>query len=292
MFPNPSITPPSLSDYQFQFGGLTFGAGTPWGVLKVEGLGMADIRTADTPWPRDHGASRGLDVFGERTIIFDLWDVAGGTSLQARQLELAAATNVSPTAEGLLWFQLPNNPIMCVPCRPIARPTTIDSDYAAANVAKPELHFLATDPRIYGAGQEASVALGDTPETGATVSPVNEGNTEARFVVIFSDEVENPALQNLSIAGTPTVRFVKPGEPEEPTVEDGDQLSVNTGTPHLVQLYSGTVAEGNWVNGMKLLTWDSIWFDLPPGGNDLRYHADGGSAGSTATIQWASAWQL
>ena len=295
MFPSPSITPPTLENYQWKFNGLTLGANTPFGVLKAEGLDFAIPRTGDAPWPRDHGEARGLDIWGGRDVILDLWVKSDGTSLQHALLALAAAQNIKPTAESPLWFQLPNLPIMCVMCRPRKRPYPIDSDYSAANIAKPELSLHATDPRIYSAGKEASVALGAIPETGGLIAAKNEGNTEARFVVIFQGEVAGPALQNLSIAGTPTIRFTPPGEEpvEKMTVPADYQLSVNTGIPHLVQLYKGTVAEGDWENAMKLLTWDSIWFDLIPGENSLRYHADSLSPeASTATVQWASAWQL
>lgn len=293
MFPSPSITPPTLENYQWEYNGLTLGANTPYGVLKAEGLDFATPRHGDIPWPRDHGEARGLDVFGGRDVILDLWVKSDGTSLQHALLALAAAQNIMPTAEMPLWFQLPNLPIMCVMCRPRKRTYPIDSDYSAANIAKPELSLHATDPRIYSAGKEASVALGDSPETGGLIAAVNAGNTETRFVVIFQGEVENPALQNLVISQEPTLRFTLPGEPEENTVPPDYQLSVNTGIPHLVQLYNGTVAEGDWTTAMKLLTWDSIWYDLIPGENTLRYHASATSnPASTATVQWASAWNL
>jgi hypothetical protein len=214
MFPSPSIEPPELTNYQFSYAGLIWGAGTPWGVLKVEGLGLADIRQADVPFPRDHGAALGLDVFGERTITFDLWDVAGGTSLQARQLELAAATNILPNAEEYLWFKLPNIPILCVPCRILKRPTTIDSDYAAANLAKPELVFTATDPRIYGAGVATTISP-NHPSTTKTLN--NTGNSEMRPIAIFTGPLARPTIKNEAIAGEPflTISRAIPDAEEE-----------------------------------------------------------------------------
>ncbi len=154
MFPPPSLKAPELKNFQWQFGGLTFGANTPIGVLKVEGLDLAGIRNGDVNWPRDHGQQRGLDLYEGRDILFDVWMKSNGESLQATQLKLAAVMGVLPFEEAPLWFQLPGLPPLCVMCRPRKRKIPIDADYAAAQVAKPELIFHATDPRIYTAGNE------------------------------------------------------------------------------------------------------------------------------------------
>ena len=204
MFPPPSVVPPTLEDFQWGYAGLVFGANTPWGVLGAEGFGLADVRHQNTPWPRDHGEALGLDVFGGRSsIVFDLWDVAGGTSLQARQLELAAATNILPNGEEYLWFKLPNLPVMCVPCRVSKRPTNIDSDYAAANVAKPELALTATDPRIYGAGVSTVIS----PNHPASTKVLANGNMEMRPILVFTGPLARPRAANLSIAGDPFIEL-------------------------------------------------------------------------------------
>jgi hypothetical protein len=156
MFPSPTITPPTLNDFEYYFNGLHFGAETPFGVLGVEGLDLAEIRSGDISYPRDYGQFKGLDLFAGKDIIFDFWEKSNGVSLQSSQLELATATNIMPDEEFPLWFQLPNLPILCVFCRVRKRPTKIDSDYAAANIAKPELVLHATDPRIYSAGKETA----------------------------------------------------------------------------------------------------------------------------------------
>jgi len=289
----PLTDPPSLDDYQWYFNGVTFGADTPIGVLNVEGLDLAEIRNGDVSWPRDYGQSLGLDLFGGRDVIFDLWMKTDGSSLQATQLELAAATNIKPNEEMPLWFQLPNLPILCVMCRPRKRPGKIESDYAAANIYKPELAFHATDPRIYGAGKEASWGTGDEPETGTTYSATNDGNTEMRPILQIAGPVLRPAIQNLTLADTPTLRFSPVFESEEPTVEAGQVLWVSLAIPHQVRLYPGGLG-GEYENAMDLLTWDSIWWDLISGGNDLRYHSDDPDLTATgdATIQWASAYML
>jgi hypothetical protein len=223
VFPSPSLSPPSLNDYQWEFNGLTFGAETPFGVLNAEGFDLAEIRSGDVPWPRDYGKALGLDVYGGKVILFDLWMVPGGTSLQARQLELAAATVVRPNEETPLWFQLPNLPLLCIMCRPRKRPMKIDSDYAAAQVGKPELVLEATDPRIYAAGKESTLAM--SPPGGSTVVLNNTGNTEMRPVVVFSGPIAAPAIANDSITGNPKLTFIDPETREKREAKEEEELA-------------------------------------------------------------------
>lgn len=272
------------------------GAETPFGILKVEGLDLPALRNGDVNWPRDHGQALGLDLLGGRDIIIDFWMKTDGSSLQKSQTELAAAAMPRPNEEIPLWFQLPNLPIMCVMCRSRKKPVPIDANYAAAQVAEPELQLHATDPRIYGAVEEASVELGESVETGSKLTVTNNGNFETRPWFLITGEVKGPAVQSESISPAPTLRFVKPEEPDEATVPSDAQLLVKTELPHQVRLYPEGY-EGhpnNWENKMNYVTWDSIWFDLLPGGNTLRYHADSGHSGAASTLKviWSSAWML
>ena len=214
MFPSPAEEPPSLEPFQWYFNGLTFGANTAIGVLNVEGLDLAEIRSGDVNWPRDHGQAAGLDIFGGRDVLIDLWIKSGGSSLQATQLELAAATNVMPDSEMPLWFQLPTLPILCVMCRPRKRPGKIESDYAAANIYKPTLSFHATDPRIYGEGVETEIKP-NHPSTTKTLD--NTGNMEMRPIAVFTGPLARPTIKNKAIAGEPflTISRAIPDAEEE-----------------------------------------------------------------------------
>lgn len=77
-------------------------------------------------------------------------------------------------------------------------------------------------------------------------------------------------------------------------VLDGDQLLVDFAPPHRVLYYSGGIASGlppapeaGWV------TFASTWWTLLPGDNDIVFRSrDPADTGGTATIQWASAYQL
>jgi hypothetical protein len=306
-FPAPSLTPPALADYQWSLNGLAMGANTPFGVLTAEGFDLAAIRSGDTPWPRDHGEAMGLDVYGGRDPLLDVWMKTDGVSLQQAQLELAAATTVRPNEEVPCWFQLPNLPLLCVMCRPRKRPVKIDSDYAAGNIAKPELSLHATDPRIYGAGQAETLTLATPkgglpfpvgfPVTFSTTTPstvvVENGNTEMRPIAVFSGPLTNPTIENVSIASEPFLKLVNPEETGY-TVLAGDQILLDLGTPHLIQYYTGGVSAGNEPQDISgWLTTTSTWWDLLPGSNTVRFYTnDATNTGGTCEFQWAPAYML
>lgn len=223
-FPSPALEPPELLAFQYMYNGLKLGAGTPYGVLQVEGLDLAAIRNGDVDWPRDHGQAMGLDLYGGRDLIFDIWMKTDGTSLQHAQMALAKATVVLPDEELPLWFQLPNLPLLCIMCRPRLRPLKVDSDYAAANIGKPELHLHATDPRIYTAGVRTEIKP-NHPATSKVL--VNTGNTEMRPILVFTGPLARPTAKNKSIAGEPSLTFSKavPAEEEERNARESTERS-------------------------------------------------------------------
>lgn len=227
MFPSPSIVPPELADFEYYFNGLRFGAETPFAVLGVEGLDLADIRTGNVNWARDHGQAKGLDLYGGKVIVFDLWMQASGGSLQASQLALAAATVVRTNEEIPLWIKLPTLDPLCIMCRPLKRKMKIDSDYAAANIGKPELSLETTDPRVYGAG----VATTISPNHPASTKVLdNTGNTEMRPIIVISGPVARPAITNKSIAGEPTIELA--GVAREESEEAAEKKREEEAAPH------------------------------------------------------------
>jgi hypothetical protein len=213
MFPSPSLTPPTLENFQFEYNGLTFGAGTSFAVLHADGLDLADIRSGDVSWSRDHGQAKGLDLYGGRDVIFDIWMKANGTSLQSSQLELAAATVVRPSEELPLWFQLPNLPLLCIMCRPRKKLLKVETDYAAANIGQPELTLHATDPRIYAAGIETTIKPAKTAKLN------NTGNTEMRPILVVTGPMSRPKAENETIGGKPFLELVNPKAEEEERLE-------------------------------------------------------------------------
>jgi hypothetical protein len=306
-FPSPSLTPPALTNWQFAYGGVTFGAATALGVLKVQGLGdVATIRTGDIARPRQHGELIGLDVYGGRDITVDMWAQSDGVSLQHALLSLAGPTVDGLTTEQPLWFQQPNLPLLAAMCRPRKRTVPWDSDFGAANVAKPVVRWHATDPRLYTAGQTVTVGL-PTPTAGMTfpavfpitfgsstpngVTVTNTGNTEMFPLLVITGPVTNPTVQNASIPGTPAITLSNPAQSGF-TVLAGDQVVVDLDL-QTVQYYAGGVAAGSPADRSSWIVPGSTWWDLPPGPNLIQFlSADSSSVGGTCQVQWASAYML
>jgi len=316
-FPSPSLTPPTLANWQFGYNGVVIGASQPAGVLQVQGLGdLATVRSGDIARPRDHGELIGLDVFGGRDIQINVAAFTDATSLQDTLNAIANATPVGLTTEQPLWFNIPGYPApLASMCRTRKRATPWDFNYSAAVFAQPVLTLHSTDPRIYAAGQQVTVGL-PTPTGGLTfpatfpltfgsgggggVVVQNAGNTEMRPVLVITGPVTNPQVSNGSISGTPTVKFSNPLQTSY-TVLAGDQLVVDLDL-HTILYYTGGVgasapaSRGNW------LVSGSTWWDLLPasgpnaitgGNNTIQFNsADSVSVAGTCTVQWASAYQL
>jgi len=308
-FPAFGVVPPvTLADWQFCYQNLVMGANTPFGMLKIEGLSQATIRQGDQSFPRDHGQFIGLDLYDGRDVTVDFWVVSDGTSLQSSQLALAAATGVSPNQELPLWFQLPNLPLLCVMARPRGRPLDLDTDYAAADVAKPTVTWHCTDPRIYTVSDMFTIVaedyynglgpypVGPFPVTfpyglpSGEVELTNTGNTEMRPQLILTAPAssESPviAIANASISSTPTLTFsltdfVAPA-----------QLFVDLATPHRVLLYPDGIAAGTNTPSMLSLQSGSVWWDMLPGVNKIAFSSTLETVATTVTVLWAGAYEL
>ena len=307
-FPSPTLTPPTLSNWQFSYQGLTFGSGQAIKVAKVEGLGdLAEIRDGDEARPRDHGQIIGLDLFGGRDVTFDLEAESSSGTVETTLLTLAQVTTPGLTTERPLWFQLPGLPLLAVMARPRKRTTPWDVGYQIGNVASVSVQFHCTDPRIYTAGASVTVGLpsptagmtfpaafpltfGATAASGVTVT--NSGNVESRPVLVISGPVTNPSIQNASIPGSPTITLSNPNQTGY-TVLAGDQLTVDLDT-HAILYYTGGVTAGSPASRGSWLVAGSTWWDLLPNTDNLiQFNSrDSVSVAGTVAVQYASAYQL
>ena len=317
-FPSPSLTPPTLANWQFSYNGALIGSAQPAGVLQVQGLGdLATIRSGDIARPRDHGELIGLDVFGGRDIQINVAAFTDATSLQDTLNAIANATPVGLTTEQPLWFNIPGYPApLAAMCRTRKRATPWDFNYSAAVFGQPVLSLHATDPRIYAAGQQVTVGL-PNPTSGMTfpatfpltfgsggsggVTVTNAGNTEMRPVLVITGPVTNPSVRNASIASVPTLKFSNPFQTTY-TVLTGDQLVVDLDL-HTVLYYTGGILSGSApASRGAWLVSGSTWWDLLPasgpnsisgGNNTIQFLSqDSASVAGTCTVQWASAYQL
>lgn len=315
-FPSPAIIAPALENWRWEYNGVELGVGTSYGVQRVEGLAGVPIRNGDVVLPRDHGETKGLDLLGGRSPLFDLWvSPLGGVSLQQLQVNLARATNVRPDEELPLWFKLPNLPVLCSMCRPRDRKGPYDADYATGGVWKPELPFKATDPRLYTQGKSGRVSAEETVREGGLTFPVgpfpitfgsvlpttleatNEGNIEVRPLLILTGPLTGPIITNTSIAGEPYLQITRPGA-VEPTIAAGDQVLVDLGNPHLILYYAEGIEATRYTQGYEpediynWLTPESTWWNLPASSTSrIALRATVSSAG-TCEVQWSNGYVL
>lgn len=301
-------TPPSLEDWEFQYNGLALGPGTSYGITKITGLNLANIRAGDQALPRDDGEIPGLDLYSGRDVELDLW-MTGTGGLQANQLALATAMRVGYATEQPLWFQLPTIGLLCVMARTRKRDMPWDATYAAQAKGEPTVQFHCTDPRIYAPGSATTLTLsessgglgfpvgpfpvtfGYTSSAAATIT--NAGNCETRPIVIFNGPSTNPWIANNTTDGT--LAFQDPGQSGY-TIAAGDQLVIDLGQPHRVLYYTGGISAGLTPSPVRdwLQQQTSAWWRLQPGANLIQYGtADTALTGlGTAEIVWASAYQL
>ena len=87
---------PTLSTYQFSFSGYTFGPGTAFELMKLDGVDMPSVRSGDAGRPRDHGMFVGLDVMGGREVTIAGQLRSDSVSFQHALEALAAAAPKVP----------------------------------------------------------------------------------------------------------------------------------------------------------------------------------------------------
>jgi hypothetical protein len=90
----------TLSNYQFAFDGWSFGAGTPYVVQNIDGLGgTSAIRNQDDIRGYIDGSFSGRDFYDARTVTFDIL-VTGDSSHNAQYYYKQLQSNLSPQTLG------------------------------------------------------------------------------------------------------------------------------------------------------------------------------------------------
>ena len=90
----------TLGTYQFQFRGVPFGAGTPYIVESVDGLGTPALRVQDDNRGYIDGAYSGRDFFEGRTVTFNILIIGDSTkSAQSYYRDFRVA--ITPQVQGL-----------------------------------------------------------------------------------------------------------------------------------------------------------------------------------------------
>jgi hypothetical protein len=309
-FPAPSITPPTLANYQMSYLGLTFGGIAQGATYQLQslpsGLDMPPVMAADVQRAMDHGEFDGLDLSAGRDVTVTQL-VTGATAValdQARQA-LGGVMAVAGNTNSPLYIQLPSGLFACM-ARPRKHGYKLDiNSILPFNVGTPGgdamtsvLH--ATDPRWYAMPTKASAPVGLTNiGTGGLTFPAqanfsfggggsvglvtvyNNGLFEMRPVLLITGPCTNPVATNLSLPGAPSVGF-------DLTMNAGDTLTVNTDFESAVYTTAGTTTGASRQNTEAA---GSTWFNLPPGPNLIQFSSsDTTAVAGTMVVQSGDAW--
>lgn len=228
-------------------GGLLIGAGTPYRVESVEGLGGWDIRSSDADFPRGDGAQRGIDLQSARQVAFRVNFDADPVELEQRMQALLSALRPQRDSDWDLIFRLVGSPLQMLRCRPMS----LTREMNAEQFIRTQQAFAlrAADPRIYSV-RTREVVVPVTPagaDTAVTaVSVTNAGNDDAYPVIRIRGapgvDVTNIQLINASA----DVRFEVSTVLSESGEIVGDMPAVVTGAPRSKVTLDGNGIYGAW----------------------------------------------
>lgn len=299
-FPAADVTPPVLDDWQYSFGGLTFGSEQPWAVQSSAGLDLPKLNTGDAERPRDTGQFGGLDTISGRDITLTLHAQGAGAAATRTLLNELNAV-ILPARDGEtetpLWFKRAGQEQLVTMARVRQFGLKSDSRVAYSHIVQPMIQFHATDPRFYGATQAASVDV-PTPAGGLSLNPLffplsfgggsaagtidafNGGTWEMRPVLVLTGPMLNPSIGNALISGTPTLNFGI-------QLFTGDKLVIDLDSRSAVLFAAGTETGETRLNTIQT----SFWWNLLPGTNVIQFNTkDTSPADGNLQMQWASAY--
>lgn len=298
-FPDITVTPPFLANWQYSFGGLVFGEGNAWAVQSADGLGLPKLNSTDPQRPRDQGEFKGLDTMGGRDLTLTL-STQAASSLALHTLLAQLESVILPSSDGVtetpLWFKRPGVPQLATMVRVRNFGLKSENKLSYSHIAQPVIAFHATDPRFYGATQsaDASVPVGGSGfsfpltfpltfgggSSAASINAPNNGTWEMRPLLVLTGPMLTPSITNSSIDGNPTITFGI-------QLFSGDQLIIDLDARSAVYFAAGTTTGQTRLNTIQA----STWWNLPPGPNTITFNTrDSGAVLGTLQMEWADAY--
>jgi hypothetical protein len=212
----------ALSNFQYSWNGLTFGAGTDIQIVKEEGLrSLPATRSGDINRPRMDGAFAGLNFLGERIVTLTL--AVTTTLTNPFETVVANVTNAfqptfDPTAQSVLQFQYPGwSTPRQVTGRVTAAGFPTDVNYSFHRIASMPIQITCNDPLIYDSqlstvtnslatsGAFPLTTLTANASAGATSLTVASNAGFVAGQTIFVDATGTETRTVASISGTTTV---------------------------------------------------------------------------------------
>ena len=284
------------TNYQFQFGGLQFGSGTPFAVIDIDGLeGLPGLRVQDDNRGFNDGVFSGRDFFDGRSIVMTIHTFAGnGNSAQQNYNLLQNALLPQQQGTQALQFLLSTaDTAKTINARVRQNRTLVDVDYTLGMI-RSQWTFFSPDPRYFDA-TSTSVSLSPQTFNGRSYSKTfsytfgygsnqvqsytsNLGRVNSGGVVTITGPVTNPNIGSVTQNKYLTVST---------TLASTDTLTMDL-TNKTVTLTDSTGAVTNIRN---LLSNGSSWFDIQPGLNALYFTGTSMTVGTTsASITYSNAY--
>jgi hypothetical protein len=277
------------ADGQIEMRGLLIGSGTDFLISDdgIDGFGTTDLRTSDVARPQAHGLFQQRTWLGQRDIDFEIL-VVGDTQAEVltnlQTLGEAFAPASSTEAEALALRV--GGSVFLAYGRPDK--TAADVSLIQSGLAKVKTRFVATDPLLYDATENADSSGGASVTGGhgyphayphgygtvvsGSIAATNAGNFETYGTATITGPCTNP-----------TVTLIETGETLSCTitVEATDSLVIDF-KERTVTL-NGTASRSNTVDRPG-----STWFALAPGVNTVQFSQDSGSG--SMSWAWRDAW--
>ena len=230
----------SLSPYQFAFNDFTFGAGTVYSVIDVDGIAsLPPLRTQDDNRGYVDGAYSGRDFYDGRTITFNIVTF-GDSSHTAQYYYRALKTALAPQQIGspgnLSTFQFrldSGDTLKTMAGRVRANETVIDADYTYGYIQS-LITLYFPDPRYYDNTVQTA--------TGSTVSVANAGWASTCPIITIASPGASGTIYN----GMDTMAFA----------------NVNTGANLVIDLLYRTITQ-NSLASRNVLVGNSTWAYVP-----------------------------
>lgn len=272
---------------RIQWGPLTFGPGSQYGVTAIDGVDdLPDIRSEDIDRPGQHGDYTGPDFTGPRVIQLGL-GLVGSSPDDLRDLTLALRAATQPQAQPAPLQLLDQGILVYGKVR--RRHIPYDAEYLWS-LGAAALEIYCADPYLYGLEEKSASTTAYSPAAGRTypmvhprtygsagtsgrLTAVNDGASAAYPVLRLDGPVANPSIEQVTTGATMTL---------DATIQAGEFLLIDTRTRAV--LLMGSSPRRSWVRG------GSMWPLLLRGSNEIAYRGSAlpGAPGQTSllTVTW------
>jgi hypothetical protein len=286
----------TLSPFQYNYNGLTFGSGTDVQIVKEEGIrSLPATRAQDVNRPRQDGAFAGLNFLSERVVVLTLSvTVTKNASFDDTVASIVNAFQPisDPTQQKVLKFRYPGwSEDRQLTGRVTRVGFPVDLNYSFHRIDALPVEIVCADPNIYSSTQH-SHTLALTGTVGGLTFPVtfpavfystsgnswtttNTGNATAYPVLTITGPIINPRIENAT-----TGEYIKLNLAVGPT--DTLVIDMNTG----VVVLNGTTTR------VSAIARGSSWWGLQPGvANTITLTSDDSAAvAGTVDIAYRDTW--